>query len=48
MPDKIKHDRRRFFKYSHRTIRGGIGHNLLQEAPKAFAEAIIDVAGAVG
>jgi pimeloyl-ACP methyl ester carboxylesterase len=29
--------------YSHRTIRGGIGHNLPQEAPEAFAEAIIDV-----
>jgi pimeloyl-ACP methyl ester carboxylesterase len=35
-------------KYSHRTIRGGIGHNLPQEAPKAFAEAVIDVAGVVG
>jgi len=31
-------------KYSHRTITGGIGHNLPQEAPRAFAEAIIDVA----
>jgi pimeloyl-ACP methyl ester carboxylesterase len=31
-------------KYSHRLIKGGIGHNLPQEAPKAFAEAIIDVA----
>jgi pimeloyl-ACP methyl ester carboxylesterase len=31
-------------KYSHRTISGGIGHNLPQEAPRAFAEAIIDVA----
>jgi len=30
-------------KYSHRTIKGGIGHNLPQEAPQAFAEAIIDV-----
>jgi pimeloyl-ACP methyl ester carboxylesterase len=30
-------------KYSHRTINGGIGHNLPQEAPKAFADAIIDV-----
>jgi pimeloyl-ACP methyl ester carboxylesterase len=30
-------------KYAHRTIRGGIGHNLPQEAPRAFAEAIIDV-----
>jgi pimeloyl-ACP methyl ester carboxylesterase len=31
-------------KYSHRTIKGGIGHNLPQEAPQAFAEAVIDVA----
>ena len=31
-------------KYSHRLITGGIGHNLPQEAPKAFAEAVIDVA----
>jgi pimeloyl-ACP methyl ester carboxylesterase len=31
-------------KYEHRTITGGIGHNLPQEAPQAFAQAIIDVA----
>ncbi|MGY5808828.1 alpha/beta fold hydrolase [Rhizobium sp. LEGMi198b] len=30
-------------KYQHRTIDGGIGHNLPQEAPQAFAQAIIDV-----
>ena len=30
-------------KYSHRTIGGGIGHNLPQEAPEAFAQAVIDV-----
>jgi pimeloyl-ACP methyl ester carboxylesterase len=29
--------------YSHRTIAGGIGHNLPQEAPEAFAQAVIDV-----
>jgi pimeloyl-ACP methyl ester carboxylesterase len=29
--------------YSHRTIEGGIGHNLPQEAPGAFAQAVIDV-----
>jgi len=32
-------------KYSHRTISGGIGHNLPQEAPKAFAETILEVDG---
>jgi pimeloyl-ACP methyl ester carboxylesterase len=30
-------------KYAHRTISGGIGHNLPQEAPQAFAQAVIDV-----
>jgi len=30
-------------KYSHRIIKGGIGHNLPQEAPQAFAEAVVDV-----
>jgi len=29
--------------YLHRTINGGIGHNLPQEAPQAFAQAILDV-----
>ena len=32
-------------RYEHRQIEGGIGHNLPQEAPRPFAEAIIDVAG---
>jgi pimeloyl-ACP methyl ester carboxylesterase len=31
-------------RYEHRNIAGGIGHNLPQEAPQAFAEAIVDVA----
>jgi pimeloyl-ACP methyl ester carboxylesterase len=31
-------------KYAHRLITGGIGHNLPQEAPQAFADAVIDVA----
>jgi len=30
--------------YSHRTIEGGVGHNLPQEAPEAFANAVIEVA----
>lgn len=29
-------------RYEHREIRGGIGHNLPQEAPQAFASAVID------
>lgn len=28
-------------KYEHRTVVGGIGHNLPQEAPRAFAEAVV-------
>jgi pimeloyl-ACP methyl ester carboxylesterase len=31
-------------RYTHRTIEGGIGHNLPQEAPRAFADAVIEVA----
>lgn len=31
-------------KYTHRTIKGGIGHNLPQEAPQAFADAVIEAA----
>jgi pimeloyl-ACP methyl ester carboxylesterase len=31
-------------RYEHRTIKGGIGHNLPQEAPHAFAEAVVNVA----
>jgi pimeloyl-ACP methyl ester carboxylesterase len=34
-------------KYAHRTITGGIGHNLPQEAPQAFAQAVIDVGAGV-
>jgi len=30
-------------KYEHRNINGGVGHNLPQEAPQAFAKAVIDV-----
>jgi pimeloyl-ACP methyl ester carboxylesterase len=30
-------------KYVHRNLTGGIGHNLPQEAPEAFAAAVIDV-----
>ena len=31
-------------RYAHRLIAGGVGHNLPQEAPQAFAQAIVDVA----
>ncbi len=35
-------------KYEHRLITGGIGHNLPQEAPAAFAKAVIDLDGRHG
>lgn len=34
--------------YAHRLITGGVGHNLPQEAPAAFAAAILDVANLAG
>ncbi len=32
-------------KYENRIIKGGVGHNLPQEAPEAFAKAVVDVDG---
>ena len=43
-PDPSAYAKKFTGKYAHRNIGGGIGHNLPQEAPKAFADAIIDVA----
>jgi pimeloyl-ACP methyl ester carboxylesterase len=43
-PDPSSYAKKFSGKYSHRTIKGGVGHNLPQEAPHAFAEAIVDVA----
>jgi pimeloyl-ACP methyl ester carboxylesterase len=42
-PDPASYAKRFTARYEHRTIRGGIGHNLPQEAPAAFAEAILAV-----
>ena len=42
-PEPAAYARRFTGKYEHRTIAGGIGHNLPQEAPQAFTQAIIDV-----
>src|SRR5947207_920226 len=44
-PDPSSYAKKFSGKYSHRTISGGIGHNLPQEAPKAFAETILEVDG---
>jgi pimeloyl-ACP methyl ester carboxylesterase len=43
-PDPSAYAKKFSGRYSHRTIKGGIGHNLPQEAPQAFAEAVIAVA----
>jgi pimeloyl-ACP methyl ester carboxylesterase len=42
-PDPSAYAKKFSGKYTHRTIKGGIGHNLPQEAPQAFAEAVIEV-----
>jgi pimeloyl-ACP methyl ester carboxylesterase len=44
-PDPAAYAKKFSGKYGHRTIQGGIGHNLPQEAPKAFADAVIEVDG---
>lgn len=41
-PDPSAYAKRFTGKYEHRLIEGGIGHNLPQEAPQAFAQAILD------
>jgi pimeloyl-ACP methyl ester carboxylesterase len=41
-PDPATYAKRFAGKYEHRLITGGIGHNLPQEAPQAFAQAVID------
>jgi pimeloyl-ACP methyl ester carboxylesterase len=43
-PDPSSYAKKFSGKYEHRLIKGGIGHNLPQEAPQAFAEAVVDVA----
>ena len=44
-PDASSYARKFSGKYAHRIIGGGIGHNLPQEAPQAFAEAIVEADG---
>jgi pimeloyl-ACP methyl ester carboxylesterase len=43
-PDASAYAKKFSGKYEHRVITGGVGHNLPQEAPQAFAEAVVDVA----
>jgi len=42
-PEPVAYAKKFSGKYAHRLITGGIGHNLPQEAPRAFADAIIEV-----
>jgi pimeloyl-ACP methyl ester carboxylesterase len=44
-PDASSYAKKFSGKYAHRIIKGGVGHNLPQEAPQAFAEAIVEVDG---
>jgi pimeloyl-ACP methyl ester carboxylesterase len=42
-PDPAAYAKKFTARYEHRLITGGIGHNLPQEAPQAFAQAVMDV-----
>jgi pimeloyl-ACP methyl ester carboxylesterase len=42
-PDPSSYAKKFSGGYTHRLVSGGIGHNLPQEAPKAFADAIVEV-----
>jgi len=42
-PDASAYAKKFSRKYAHRVIAGGIGHNLPQEAPRAFADAVVEV-----
>jgi pimeloyl-ACP methyl ester carboxylesterase len=41
-PEPAAYAKRFTGKYEHRLLKGGIGHNLPQEAPQEFAQAVID------
>ena len=43
-PDAATYAKKFSGYYAHRVMRGGIGHNLPQEAPREFAQAVMDVA----
>jgi len=44
-PDPASYAEKFTGRYTHRLIAGGVGHNLPQEAPEAFAEAVVEVDG---
>src|SRR5437763_745670 len=44
-PDASSYAKKFSGKYAHRVIKGGVGHNLPQEAPEDFAKAVVEVDG---
>jgi pimeloyl-ACP methyl ester carboxylesterase len=44
-PDASAYAKKFSGRYAHRVVKGGVGHNLPQEAPREFAQAVIDVDG---
>ena len=44
-PDASSYAKKFSGKYAHRIIKGGVGHNLPQEAPLEFAKAVVEVDG---
>jgi pimeloyl-ACP methyl ester carboxylesterase len=42
-PEPTSYARKFSGPYAHRTVEGGVGHNLPQESPEAFAQAVKDV-----
>ena len=44
-PDASSYAKKFSGKYAHRVVTGGVGHNLPQEAPEAFAKAVLEVDG---
>ena len=44
-PDPVSYAKKFSGRYVHKTISGGIGHNLPQEAPMAFVDAIVEADG---
>ena len=44
-PDPASYAEKFTGRHAHRLIAGGVGHNLPQEAPEAFAESFVEVGG---
>jgi pimeloyl-ACP methyl ester carboxylesterase len=44
-PDASSYAEKFSGKYAHRIVKGGVGHNLPQEAPHTFTEAVVEVDG---